>query len=89
MALNSAVSPTGMPSVMQTTRSISASTASITAFLAYGAGTKITDVLARAACFASATESYTGTGFSSKRTDSPPLPGVTPPTIREPDMIMR
>src|SRR6478752_1717252 len=39
--------------------------------------------------FASVTESYTVTGSSSKVTVWPPLPGVTPPTTRVPEAIIR
>ncbi len=74
---------------MHTTSSICASTASRTASFAYFAGTKTTETLAPVASFASCTEPKTGIGFSSKRTDSPPLPGVTPPTMREPDINIR
>ena len=41
------------------------------------------------AATASAIAPNTGTGSSSKRTEVPAFPGVTPPTMRVPDMIMR
>jgi hypothetical protein len=78
-----------MPSVITTTRSSAASTASSTAALAWAGGTKTTETFAPVAAFASPTESKTGTGRSSKVTPWPPLPGVTPPTIRVPAAIMR
>lgn len=55
-AKNSAVSATGMPSVMMTTSGMPASTASITAPLAWAGGTKMTETSAPVASRASATE---------------------------------
>ena len=69
MAKNSAVSLTGTPSVMTTTRGTSASMASTTAALVNLAGTKITDTSAPVASTASPTEAKTGT---STDTPSPP-----------------
>src|SRR5437762_4813711 len=69
---------TGMPSVMQTTRSSPASTASRMASPAKGGGTKIADAVAPVCFAASATVSKIGTLFSKSW---PPLPGVTPATI--------
>ena len=66
----------GMPSVMQMTVSIPASTASNIASAAKRAGTKIIAVFAPASVTASRTVSKTGMPFTS----SPPLPGVTPAT---------
>src|SRR2546429_93647 len=72
------MSLTGMPSVMQTTRSSPASTASRMASPAKGGGTKIADAVAPVCFAASATVSKMGTLFSNCW---PPLPGVTPATI--------
>ena len=66
---NSAVSRTGMPSVMHTTSGTSASMASMTAAFAYGAGTNTTLTFAPVSFTASCIESKTGTGSSSNRTD--------------------
>ena len=65
-----------MPSVIQTTRSSSASIASKIESAAKRGGTYIIEALAFVAAFASFTVSKTGT----PRTSSPPLPGVTPAT---------
>ena len=88
-AWNSTASCTGIPSVITTHRPTSASTASRTASLANFGGTNTTDTSAWVAATASTMEPNTGTGSSSNRTASPALPGVTPPTMRVPDMIMR
>lgn len=61
---------------MQTTRSSSASNASIIAAAANGGGTYITDALAFVSALASATELKTGR----PRCSVPPFLGVTPPT---------
>lgn len=66
----------GIPSVMQTIKSNSASSASIIALAAKGGGTYITDALALASALASATELKTG----SPKCLVPPFLGVTPPT---------
>src|SRR4051812_13777126 len=85
-----AVSCTGMPSVMTTTRGTPASTASMAAAFVPLAGTKITDTSAPVFSTAWATESNTGWLTSpSNSTVWPPLPGVTPPTIFVPDVSMR
>ncbi len=68
---------TGMPSVMHTTRSSPASTASRMASPAKGGGTKIADTVAPVCFAASATVSKIGILFSKSW---PPLPGVTPAT---------
>jgi hypothetical protein len=65
-----------MPSVMQTTRSTPASTASRIASDANRGGTKIIDVFAPVSATARATVSKTGI----PSTSWPPLPGVTPAT---------
>jgi hypothetical protein len=70
------MSSTGMPSVMQTTRSIPASAASRIASAAPGGGTNTTDALAPVACTASRIVSKIGM----PSTSLPPLPGATPPT---------
>src|SRR3954471_24319002 len=75
------MSITGMPSVMQTTSSTPASTASRIESAAAGAGTKRTDTLHPVSRRASATVSNTGTLFSNFW---PPLPGVTPATTLVP-----
>lgn len=66
----------GIPSVMHTIKSNSASSASITALAAKGGGTYITVALALASTLASATELKTG----SPKCLVPPFLGVTPPT---------
>src|SRR4051812_14261893 len=86
---NSAESLTGTPSVITTASGISASMASTTAPLVNLAGTKITVTLAPVASTASATEPKTGTLVESNSTVWPPLPGVTPPTIRVPEASIR
>ena len=69
------MSMVGMPSVMQTTRPMPASAASITASAANAGGTKISEALAPTFSTASATVSNTG----QPSWIVPPLPGVTPP----------
>ena len=71
-----------MPSVMQKIVAIPAAAASITASGAPAAGTKMHVVSAPVSRTASATVSKTGTVPSSAVW--PPLPGVTPATIRVP-----
>lgn len=71
------MSNTGIPSVIQITKSKSASTASIMESAANAGGTYTTEAVAPVFSFASATVLNTGTPSTSK----PPLPGVTPPTI--------
>ena len=75
-----AMSITGIPSVMAITSSMPAATASRIASAAKAGGTKIIVALAPVASRASATVLKTGRSA----TVSPPLPGVTPPTIRVP-----
>ncbi len=76
------MSRAGMPSVMQKIVAMPASAASMTASGAPPAGTKMQVVFAPVSRTASATVSKTGTAPSSAR--RPPLPGVTPATIRVP-----
>ena len=70
----------GQGGVIAITSSMPAPTASRMASAAKAGGTKIIVALAPVASRASATVSNTG----SPATVSPPLPGVTPPTIRVP-----
>src|SRR4029453_17895805 len=86
---NSAVSSTGMPSVMTTTSGSPASIASITAALANLGGTNTTETSAPVASTASLTLPNTGTVAPSNSTDCPPLPGVTPPTMAVPELSIR
>ena len=67
----------GIPSVIQTTKSSSASTASSIASAAKGGGTKTPLALHPVFFFASATVLNTGT----LRCLVPPFSGVTPPTM--------
>ena len=71
------MSSVGMPSVMQTISSISASAASMMASAANGGGTKITEASAPVLSTASCTVLKIG----QPSWVVPPLPGVTPPTI--------
>jgi hypothetical protein len=71
------MSITGIPSVMQTTNSTSASTASRIESAAAGAGTNTIDALHPVSCRAFQTVSNTGTVPSNIW---PPFPGVTPAT---------
>src|SRR5271169_3262362 len=71
------MSSVGMPSVMQTINSISASAAYIIASAANGGGTKMT--VAFAPVFSAA--SWTVLKIGQPSCVVPPLPGVTPPTI--------
>ena len=75
-----AMSSTGIPSVIAITSSMPAPTASRIASAANAGGTKIIVALAPVASRAWATVSKTGRSA----TVSPPLPGVTPPTMRVP-----
>src|SRR5690348_11701527 len=70
------MSSVGMPSVMQTIRSISASAASMIASAANGGGTKMTLVFAPVLSTASCTVLKIG----QPSCVVPPFPGVTPPT---------
>src|SRR4051812_64839 len=78
-----------MPSVMTTARPMPASTASITAALANGGGTKMTLTSAPVSFIASATPPKTGTVAPSKSTLVPALRGLTPPTMAVPEASMR
>src|SRR3712207_1344749 len=78
-----------MPSVITTARPIWASTASMTAALANGGGTKMTLTSAPVSFIASATPPKTGTLVPSKSTLVPALRGFTPPTIAVPEASMR
>src|SRR5215213_1999879 len=78
-----------MPSVMTTASPICASTASMTALLANGGGTKMTLTSAPVSFMASATPPKTGTLAPSKSTVVPALRGFTPPTIAVPEASMR
>ena len=71
------ISSVGMPSVMQTMSSTSASAASIIASAANGGGTKMTVAFAPVLSTASCTVLKIG----QPSWVVPPLPGVTPPTI--------
>src|SRR5215207_4031409 len=78
-----------MPSVMTTASPIWASTASMTAALANGGGTKMTLTSAPVSFMASATPPNTGTLAPSKSTVVPALRGLTPPTMAVPEASMR
>ena len=71
------MSITGMPSVIATTSSTPASTASRIASAAKGGGTKIAEAVAPVSFTACSTVSKIGTASSNF---CPPLPGVTPAT---------
>src|SRR5207244_9089560 len=71
------ISRVGIPSVMQTISSTSASAASMIASAAYGGGTKISEQSAPVLSTASSTLLNTG----QPSCVVPPFPGVTPPTI--------
>src|ERR1700682_2753829 len=71
------MSSVGIPSVMQTINSSSASAASMMASAAYGGGTKITEVSGAVRSTASCMVLKIG----QPSCVVPPLPGVTPPTI--------
>src|SRR5207253_3722959 len=89
LAQNSAVSCTGMPSVITMHSGICASIASITASLVYAAGTNTTDTSAPVAAMVSATVPKTGTPVPFRSTVWPALRGLVPPTILVPAAIMR
>ena len=74
------MSRTGIPSVIHTTNSNSASIASKILSAAYCGGTYIAVAFALVIIFASCTELKTGR----PRCVIPPFPGVTPPTILVP-----
>src|SRR5258707_5680788 len=88
-AQNSAVSCTGMPSVITMQSGIRASIASITASLVPDAGTKTTDTSAPVAAMVSATVPKTGTSVPFSSTVWPALRGLVPPTILVPAASMR
>src|SRR2546429_2502808 len=88
-AQNSAVSCTGMPSVITMHSGICASIASITASLVPDAGTKTTDTSAPVATMVSATVPNTGTSVPFRSTVWPALRGFVPPTILVPAASMR
>src|SRR5580704_2788863 len=88
-AQNSAVSCTGMPSVMTIASGISASIASLTAALAPAGGTKITETSAPVAAIVSATVPKTGTSTPFSSTVVPALRGLVPPTTLVPAASMR
>ena len=79
-ALTLIISFTGIPSVIATITSTSESIDSKIASAANAGGTKIIETLAPVFFFASFT--VLKTGFS--KCDSPPFPGVTPPTTLVP-----
>ena len=79
------MSPTGMPSVMQTTSGTRAAAASMIASAAAAGGTKISAQSAPASRTASSTVFHTG----KPSWTVPPLPGVTPPTTWVPYSLQR
>src|SRR5690349_11382225 len=80
-AQNSAVSCTGMPSVITMHSGICASMASITASLVPEAGTNTTDTSAPVSAMVSATVPKTGTPAPPRSTVWPALRGLVPATI--------
>src|SRR6516225_294816 len=88
-AQNSAVSCTGMPSVMTMHSGICASIASITASLVPDAGTNTTDTSAPVAAMVSATVPNTGTSVPFSSMVWPALRGLVPPTIVVPAASIR
>src|SRR5271167_4307795 len=88
-AQNSAVSCTGMPSVITMHRPICASIASITASLAPAGGTNTTDTSAPVAAMVSATVPNTGTSVPFRSMVWPALRGLVPPTIAVPAASIR
>src|SRR6201997_1532928 len=88
-AQNSAVSCTGMPSVITIASGISASIASLTAALAPAGGTKITETSAPVAAIVSATVPKTGTSTPFSVTVVPAFFGLVPPTTFAPAASMR
>src|SRR5688572_28888624 len=83
-ALTRTMSLIGIPSVMHTTSSMPASAASRMASAANAAGTYMTLAVAPVCFMASATVTKTGRS----RCFSPPRPGVTPPTIFVPYLML-
>src|SRR5512146_161231 len=88
-AQNSAVSCTGMPSVITIASGIPASIASMTAAFAPAGGTKITDTSAPVAAIVSATVPKTGTSVPLSSTVWPAFLGLVPPTTVVPAASMR
>src|SRR5215813_1264466 len=88
-AQNSAVSCTGMPSVITITSGIRASIASITALLVPAGGTKTTDTSAPVAAIVSATVPNTGIWLPPRSTVWPALRGLVPPTTLVPAASIR
>src|SRR5947199_5003140 len=88
-AQNSAVSCTGMLSVITMHSGICASIASITASLVPDAGTNTTDTFAPVADMVSATVPNTGTSPTPRSTVWPALRGLVPPTITAPAWSIR
>src|SRR6201997_3882064 len=88
-AQNSAVSCTGMPSVITMHNGICASMASITAALVPDAGTKTTDTSAPVAAMVSATVPKTGTSTPLSATVWPAFRGLVPPTTLVPAASIR
>src|SRR6516165_275883 len=88
-AQNSAVSCTGMPSVITIHSGICASIASITASLVPDAGTNTTDTSAPVAAMVSATVPNTGTSVPFSSMVWPALRGLVPPTIVVPAASIR
>src|SRR6187402_3868860 len=90
----SAVSPTGTPSVITTSRGISASMASIIAFLVKAGGTNAMDTSAPVFSIASATDAKTGSSTAEPSaarcsTVVPALRAFTPPTTCVPALSIR
>src|SRR5580704_4732809 len=88
-AQNSAVSWTGMPSVITMHSGMRASIASMTAALVPDAGTNTTETSAPVAAMVSATVPKTGTSVPVSSTVWPALRGLVPPTTLVPAASMR
>src|SRR6516162_1838490 len=88
-AQNWAVSWTGIPSVITTTRPMPASTASITALLVPAGGTNTTDTSAPVAAMVSATVPNTGSAAPPRSMVWPALRGLVPPTTVVPAASIR
>src|SRR5712692_2387641 len=86
---NTAVSCTGMPSVITMTSGTRASMASITAAFVPAGGTNTTETSAPVAATVSATVPNTGTAVPPRSTVWPALRGLVPPTTLVPAAIMR
>src|ERR1017187_6593936 len=83
-AQNTAVSCTGMPSVITTISGTRASIASITAALVPAGGTNTTETSAPVAAIVSATVPNTGTGVPARSTGWPAFRELVPPTTLVP-----